>query len=129
MVKISLWPKTGEDLLNYFGISNPWKKKEPIKPQEVRVDEILAKVFELRPECKYVFWFERMISPQHIHLIRDDIGRIVDPDQVVMIAGVVAPQIYEFEEMNNGTTVTLKSIASSSGEESKPRGSDPNSSC
>jgi hypothetical protein len=101
-----------------------FSKKEPIQPKEVSAADILAKVYELYPDRKYVFWFERMISPTYVQHIRGALERFL-PNQVTMIAGVETPQIYEFEGDENGPVMPTDPDP---GEKGQPRGSDPNTS-
>lgn len=96
-----------------------WFKKEPIQPKEVRGEDIIAKVYELHPDRKYLFWFERTISPQYVDILRRNLENVV-PNQISMIAGMYAPVIYEFEETENGTTVAKPINTNNSGEEGKP---------
>jgi hypothetical protein len=75
-----------------------WFKKEPIPVPEMKVGDLLARVYELHPDRKYVVWFEQMLNPQHIETLRKHMASMIGKGQVTFVAGISAPHIYEFED-------------------------------
>jgi hypothetical protein len=81
-----------------------WFKKEPIPTPEMKVEDFLTKVYTLHPDRKYLLWFDRSLNLSHVQTLREIFERFAGPNQITIAAGVVAPQIYEFEkeeEKNN----------------------------
>jgi hypothetical protein len=79
------------------GVIMKWFKKEPVPAPEMKVEDFLTKVYELYPDRKYVLWFERMINPAHVEILRKHMASVIGEGNVTFIAGISAPEIYEFE--------------------------------
>ncbi len=95
-------------------------RKDPLQPKVMTIPELVAKVYELHPDKKYVFWFDRTINPQHLSGLCDALEKVGIKD-VLVVAGIIAPVIYEFKETENGPIAVTKPInPSTTGNEAQP---------
>lgn len=70
-----------------------WWKKEALKKKSITVEDILGQLNEVKPKALYCLWFERLLSPRHIELIR---RAFADKDcKVIVLSGIEAPEIFE----------------------------------
>ena len=81
-----------------------WKKKEPIESKEVDISGLLAQLHELHPDRKYVLWFKQPLGPAIISTIRRSL-QDYHGLKIAVIMGSIPPEIYEFEDKPNESSI------------------------